>query len=147
MSWSSSRTTPEMRAIGTSSCIRLRQRMKVDLPQPEGPMIAVTRFSSTGIEIERSTVLSPKPAVRFSTTIFGTMSLVGRFTRVMSVAPLVLAAQHDGHGVEQEQDDHQDHDRRRRVLEEGLLRHRDPVEDLDRQRRVLRAHVRREGDE
>ena len=31
-----------MRAPGTTSCMRLRHRMKVDLPQPEGPMMAVT---------------------------------------------------------------------------------------------------------
>src|SRR6478735_2161507 len=31
-----------MRALGVSSCIRLRARRKVDFPQPLGPMIAVT---------------------------------------------------------------------------------------------------------
>src|SRR5947208_4490004 len=36
-----------MRAFGTSSCIRLRQRIKVDFPQPLGPMIAVTAFDAT----------------------------------------------------------------------------------------------------
>ena len=33
---------PSIRVFGTSSCMRLRQRRKVDLPQPLGPMIAVT---------------------------------------------------------------------------------------------------------
>ncbi len=35
------------RAPGTTSCMRFRQRTKVDLPQPEGPMTAVTCFSAT----------------------------------------------------------------------------------------------------
>ncbi len=39
---SSSRTRPSKRAPGISSCMRLMQRTIVDLPQPEGPMIAVT---------------------------------------------------------------------------------------------------------
>ena len=39
---SSSITWPSEWAPGISSCIRLTQRTIVDLPQPEGPMIAVT---------------------------------------------------------------------------------------------------------
>src|SRR5215213_7963762 len=35
-------TRPATRASGTVSCIRLRQRSRVDLPHPDGPMIAVT---------------------------------------------------------------------------------------------------------
>ena len=38
----SSRTSPSARAPTISSCMRLMQRTIVDLPQPEGPMIAVT---------------------------------------------------------------------------------------------------------
>ena len=36
------RTLPSARAPGISSCMRLMQRTIVDLPQPDGPMIAVT---------------------------------------------------------------------------------------------------------
>ena len=32
---------PSMRDFGTSSCMRFRQRRKVDFPQPLGPMMAV----------------------------------------------------------------------------------------------------------
>ena len=46
MSWSSSNTWPVMRAPGMTSCSRLRLRRKVDLPQPDGPMSAVTVFGS-----------------------------------------------------------------------------------------------------
>ena len=42
-------TSPSTRAPGISSCMRLMQRTSVDLPQPDGPMIAVTSF---GRELE-----------------------------------------------------------------------------------------------
>ncbi len=35
-----------MRAPGSTSCIRLIERRNVDLPQPDGPMSAVTDFGS-----------------------------------------------------------------------------------------------------
>ena len=41
-STSSSSTLPSERAPGISSCMRLTHRTMVDLPQPDGPMIAVT---------------------------------------------------------------------------------------------------------
>ena len=37
-------------ALGTSSCIRLRIRRNVDLPQPDGPISDVTWF---GLHLER----------------------------------------------------------------------------------------------
>src|SRR5437016_9839333 len=40
------RTVPSTRVFGTNSCIRLRQRRKVDFPQPLGPIIAVTAFDA-----------------------------------------------------------------------------------------------------
>ncbi len=42
MSSPSSSTEPSTRAPGSTSCIRLRVRSTVDLPQPDGPMNAVT---------------------------------------------------------------------------------------------------------
>ena len=45
---------PSTFAPGTTSFMRLRQRMKVLLPQPEGPMIAVTWFCSTWNETSLS---------------------------------------------------------------------------------------------
>ena len=35
---------PSLRKLGTTSFMRFRQRMNVLLPQPDGPMIAVTWF-------------------------------------------------------------------------------------------------------
>ena len=41
------RTRPVARASGMVSCMRLRQRTKVDLPQPDGPITAVAWFAAT----------------------------------------------------------------------------------------------------
>ena len=37
---------PSSRAAGSTSCIRLMDRRNVDLPQPDGPISAVTDFGS-----------------------------------------------------------------------------------------------------
>ena len=42
----STMTWPSTRAPGMVSCMRLRVRRKVDFPQPEGPMRAVTDLGS-----------------------------------------------------------------------------------------------------
>ena len=39
------RRGPRRARPGITSCMRLRQRTIVDLPQPEGPMMAVTRLA------------------------------------------------------------------------------------------------------
>ena len=44
MSSPSSSTSPSARALRTVSCMRFSVRRKVDLPQPEGPISAVTCF-------------------------------------------------------------------------------------------------------
>ena len=48
---------------GTVSCIRLRQRSNVDLPHPDGPMIAVTRRSSRSSDTSRTACTLPEPGV------------------------------------------------------------------------------------
>jgi hypothetical protein len=50
MFWSSMVSRPSMRALGSTSCMRLTDRRKVDLPQPDGPMRAVIVLGSTVIE-------------------------------------------------------------------------------------------------
>src|SRR5688572_3281865 len=54
-----------MRAEGTNSCMRLRQRMNVDFPQPDGPMIAVARCAAIDRLISFNTRLSPNHAETF----------------------------------------------------------------------------------
>src|SRR5882724_4517332 len=57
-----------MRVFGTSSCIRLRQRIKVDFPQPLGPMIAVTAFDAMSSVTSLMARFSPYQSERFFTS-------------------------------------------------------------------------------
>src|ERR1700722_17588176 len=67
MSMPSSTTVPLTRAVGTVSCIRLRHRSRVDLPHPEGPMIAVTSRSGKSSDTPRTACVFPKKASSLST--------------------------------------------------------------------------------
>jgi len=53
------RMTPLIRTPSMRSFIRSRHRSSVDLPQPDGPMYAVTRYLGTDIETCLSAILSP----------------------------------------------------------------------------------------
>src|SRR5215813_5352918 len=57
-------TSPSALASGMVSCMRLRQRTKVDLPQPEGPITAVAWFASTAILIPCSASVLPNQAFK-----------------------------------------------------------------------------------
>src|SRR5437773_12254370 len=59
MSSPSSRTLPSARAFGIVSCIRFRHRIRVDFPQPDGPMIAVTSCSAKSIVMSRIAFFEP----------------------------------------------------------------------------------------
>ena len=52
-------TLPSTRAPGITSCIRFRDRMKVDLPQPEGPISAVTDLAGIVMETPSTAMKSP----------------------------------------------------------------------------------------
>ena len=65
MSVPSSLTDPERAALGTSSCIRLRILRKVDFPQPDGPMSAVTLRGSISRVTRSRTLLLPNHALTF----------------------------------------------------------------------------------
>src|SRR5438034_9196918 len=69
MSWSSRRTWPETCAPATTSCMRFRERRNVDLPQPEGPMSAVTCLGSTVMLTSASAWNAPNQALRPSTSM------------------------------------------------------------------------------
>ena len=49
-SWPSITILPSTRAPGITSCMRFRERRNVDLPQPDGPMSAVTERAGMVIE-------------------------------------------------------------------------------------------------
>ena len=59
MSSPSSSTEPSTRAPGMTSCIRLSVRSTVDLPQPDGPMNAVTLRGSTDIATPSTALKAP----------------------------------------------------------------------------------------
>jgi hypothetical protein len=51
--------SPRPGTIGIVSFIRLRQRRKVDFPQPDGPMKEVTWFAGTSTLTPNSACFSP----------------------------------------------------------------------------------------
>ena len=69
MSCPSSNTSPPIAAPGIISCIRLRMRRKVDLPQPEGPISAVTLPASMCSDTRSSTSREPNHAEMFRASI------------------------------------------------------------------------------
>src|SRR6516162_8446972 len=81
MSVPSSTTDPESAALGTSSCIRLRILKKVDFPQPEGPIRAVTLRGSIFRLTRSRTLLLPNQALTLAASRdagpAGTESFVG----------------------------------------------------------------------
>src|ERR1700722_8103189 len=89
MSIPSSTTSPLTRAVGTVSCIRLRHRSNVDLPQPDGPMIAVTSRSGKSNDTLRTACVLPKNAsslptaraTRAARSAACALGVLGRFSR------------------------------------------------------------------
>src|ERR1035438_1593516 len=65
------RISPSMRAGVLSSCIRLMARRKVDLPQPLGPMMAVTARAAISSETFLTAVFLPKMTDRLRTVRAG----------------------------------------------------------------------------
>src|SRR6266851_5602380 len=63
MSAPSSSTVPVTQPPSESSCMRLRQRRKVVLPQPEGPITAVTVCAGNRIDTSFTTARRPYRAV------------------------------------------------------------------------------------
>src|SRR5438270_10020388 len=62
-------TVPSTRVSGSVSCMRFRQRTKVDLPQPEGPMMAVAWFGTMDMVISCSAWVWPNHALSLSTSM------------------------------------------------------------------------------
>src|SRR3974377_852888 len=64
---------PSIRAEGTKSCIRLMARRNVDLPQPLGPIIAVTALPGISTETRLRTWLEPKKTDKSWTRMAGSV--------------------------------------------------------------------------
>src|SRR5215218_73222 len=94
------RTSPSTRANGMVSCIRFRQRSSVDLPHPDGPMIAVTSLCGKLSETSRTACVEPKYAFSARVSIAGAAASTltgGISTRVSAsvIGPAVTRAHRD----------------------------------------------------
>src|SRR6058998_1540494 len=67
-------TFPSTLAFGIVSCIRFRQRINVDLPQPDGPMIAETACSSKSNVMSSIAFFGPYHADTLSVRIFAAIA-------------------------------------------------------------------------
>src|SRR5690242_7610983 len=137
MSCPSSMTWPPTRAPGTVSCIRFRQRTKVDLPQPDGPMIAVTDRSRRSTDTCRTAWSAPKYASSSATAIrvAGVSVAVSR-----SVASAETLSGCDTRGNADDEDDADEDEGARPGLRNPLvIGARCIVEDLQRKRGDRRA--------
>src|SRR5580765_1147804 len=144
MSCPSSETEPPTRAVGTVSCIRLRHRSSVDLPQPDGPMIAVTSRSRNAMEAPRMTSAEPKNAlsavasrrIRSAPAAGGGAAVaVGRGARGGSVATTTESGARRKAGCKADDEDNANEDERASPGERVLLivRADREGEDLERQ--------------
>src|SRR6266511_2289321 len=134
MSSPASRTLPSTLAPGTSSWSRLRQRMKVDLPHPEGPITAWVVSGSSSRVMSSSAWRVPYQAERALTSTCAHM--------VTSSCP--LAGEPPGaKGQQQDQDDQGERGGPGALVGGGVGGGRAP-EDLQRQRRDRTVQARRD---
>src|SRR3954464_14989338 len=130
----SNKTRPVIQPPSESSCIRLRVRRKVDLPQPDGPISACTRLASKLSETSLIAVNLPYIAVSFSVTMREPASAgrLGRSAARLRACPerseWVSSAIHGGPAVDRQpgaqaqHEDHEDqHQRCRPVLAMPLI--------------------------
>src|SRR5690606_1721790 len=138
--------SPSIRAPGTRSFMRLKQRSSVLLPQPDGPMNATTLRSGMRSETDFTARVEPYTTDRLrasSSTSPGGVMIV-RMLQPSGVA----VAQQDGGGVHGEQHHEEDDAGGRRGAVEIRLRARDPVVDLERDDgELIHRTVRHERDE
>src|SRR5207244_5497774 len=101
MSSPSSRILPSTLAPGTTSCVRLMARRNVDLPQPDGPIIAVTCLGSMAMLTSARACAAPYQALSPSTSMRLAMAVSG------SGKPVAAGEESGGDG-----EDKDDHDKR-----------------------------------
>src|SRR5579872_933356 len=115
------RTLPVARASGTVSCMRFRQRTKVDLPHPDGPMTAVAWLAATVMLMSYKAWVLPNQAFSLSTWIP---------TPIVSVRSLEhTAAGHKSHGADRSNNQHNQDQRSRPGLTVPLIKGRDRVSE------------------
>src|SRR3954453_9939031 len=114
----SNKTRPVIQPPSESSCIRLRVRRKVDLPQPDGPISACTRLASKPSETSLIAVNLPYIAVSFSVTMRdpGSAGRLGRSVARLSVSSAIHGrpALDREPGGQTQHEHHEDQHQRRR---------------------------------
>src|SRR4051794_33356766 len=139
-------TSPSTRASGIVSCIRFRHRSSVDLPHPDGPMIAVTSFDGKSSVTSRTACVDPKYACRSWVCMAGASGrskargaspAVARECEVASVICLSMPRADDEAGDHADHEDEPDEDERARPgLRMPFVVRADRVDEhLERQRR------------
>src|SRR6266566_4921669 len=106
----SSNTAPTTLASGVSSCMRLRQRSSVLLPQPDGPIMAVTVCAGNRSDTSRTARWCPKSAVSRT---------VSSRSRVLADATIALPRDPAGGERNDEHEAHQDERRAGDDLDRG----------------------------
>src|SRR5438094_117693 len=133
----SSSTDPVTQPPSDSSCIRFRQRRKVLLPQPDGPITAVTVCAGNRMDTSFTTARRPYSAVSRTASSWSRAS-----------AGCAMARSHGPAGREGE-DQHETHEHQRRGPG-GEVSHRPdqpgPGEDADNDRRCAVENIRHEPD-
>src|SRR5215204_1033179 len=139
MFWPWKSTSPSTRAIGIVSCIRLRQRSRVDFPQPEGPMIAVTPLARKPSDTSRTALVAPKnaesPRVRIASagSVSGARAgaIAGEEARAADAASVMAtadaSARHDARDDADDQHESDEHQRARPGLRVPLVVRADGV--------------------
>src|SRR6266571_8990797 len=94
----SNNTAPLTAAPGVNSCMRFRQRSRVLLPQPEGPMIAVTVLAGNRSDTPRTARCCPNSAVRCA---------VSSRSRVLADATIALPCEPAGGERDDQDESHQ----------------------------------------
>src|SRR6476659_3634691 len=128
-------TVPSTRASGMVSCIRLRQRSSVDLPHPDGPMIAVTSLAGNDSETSRTACVEPKYAFNARVSIAGAVvSCAAGAEATRATASVIRAAVARAHGEPGQDADHEherdQHERPRPCLRVPLVVRADRVDEL-----------------
>src|SRR5437868_572942 len=128
-----------MRAPGITSCIRLMERKKVDFPQPDGPMMAVTMLGAMLMVTSRMARRLPYQAETASALTGSPMNDSFGLSRA---CPRRQAASQEASGEIQDDDDGEQYERSRPGLP-VLVGIRGGRIDVDLMRKRLDRSARR----
>src|SRR3954466_13786998 len=84
--------SPLILTVSIRSFMRLMQRRSVDLPQPLGPMMAVTLLRGNRMLMLNRACLGPYQRLKFSTSTIGSSASTALWMTESNVAPLAIAS-------------------------------------------------------